>query len=114
MSTTIYYAKCASISGKTSISEKKTSIRSFILKILVNCKAGNYRDENQIECQKCVGNTMSEAGASFCTECPEGTLANADKTQCGKLISMRGYVITLHGDLSTFLLGKNNNLSSLY
>ena len=37
---------------------------------------------------------MSEAGATICTECAEGTEANADKTKCGKLIS--GYHI-VHG-----------------
>ena len=32
---------------------------------------------------------MSQAGAAICTECPEGTEANADKTQCGKFITIQ-------------------------
>ena len=33
---------------------------------------------------------MSQAGASICTDCAEGTEANADKTQCGKFVRMSG------------------------
>ena len=36
------------------------------------------------ECAQCQGNKISSQEAGFCTDCPEGSAANADKTQCGK------------------------------
>ena len=48
------------------------------------CKAGTYRRSEHSECQACDGNTFSSAGATSCTDCAEGTVANEDKTKCGK------------------------------
>ena len=69
---------------------EKISIRSFILKFLVNCEAGHYRDADTVECQVCAENSISQAGASICSVCAEGSEAKADKTVCGKFISMKG------------------------
>ena len=55
-------------------------------KFSVDCEAGHYRDADTVECHVCKDNTVSEAGAAICTDCAEGTEANSNKTQCGKLI----------------------------
>ena len=55
-------------------------------KISVDCEAGKYRGIDEEVCQVCNRNSISEAGATICTECPEGTEANGDKTECGKFI----------------------------
>ena len=36
------------------------------------------------KCAQCQGNKISSQEAGFCTDCPKGSAANADKTQCGK------------------------------
>ena len=48
-----------------------------------------------MECQVCKDNTVSKAGASICTECTEGTEANANKTQCGKFIIFSSHFLFL-------------------
>ena len=57
------------------------------LRISVECDAGKYRYIKEVECKECKDNTISQAGAAYCTVCPEGTEANANKTRCGRFIS---------------------------
>ena len=40
-------------------------------------------------CVSCDENSVSTAGASFCTECDAGTVANDNLTECGKWINPR-------------------------
>ena len=38
-------------------------------------------------CTECEGNTISKDAASSCTACGDGTVANVEKTKCGKSVS---------------------------
>ena len=73
------------LSGRRSY-ESLTDNKPLKISFAVNCEAGFYRNAYEEVCQVCKGKTVSEAGASICTECPEGTEANAEKTQCGQFI----------------------------
>ncbi|KAL5263909.1 hypothetical protein ACHWQZ_G005104 [Mnemiopsis leidyi] len=47
------------------------------------CSAGTFRPTNQLSCVLCEEGTVStESGATFCTSCDLGKVANSDKTQC--------------------------------
>ena len=45
--------------------------------------------EGMITCEGCPGNSISSEGATFCTDCADGTIANNDNTQCGKPICLQ-------------------------
>ena len=47
------------------------------------CEAGRYKNE-VFECVDCTVNTISKAGDESCSQCPGGTVSNADMTLCGK------------------------------
>ena len=57
------------------------------------CKAGTYRDSSMSECQPCPPNTISVEGAGLCTECPQRSLANTDKTKCGMNAVLLTFII---------------------
>ena len=52
------------------------------------CPAGQYRSADMAECAKCGGNEISTEGASSCTACGSGTVANGDNTKCGMFDEM--------------------------
>ena len=48
------------------------------------CPAGQYRSADKTACEKCGENEISPGpGASSCTACRGGNVANGDKTKCG-------------------------------
>ena len=49
------------------------------------CSAGTYKDQDMSECTKCQVNMISEAGATTCSDCTDGTVSNTENTHCGKL-----------------------------
>ena len=71
-----------------------------MLFILVDCEPGYYRNVNMAQCDQCMANSYSAAGATDCTECKpntysseganicvecdDGTEVNADRTGCSK------------------------------
>ena len=65
----------------------KMSVFFNSLHFSVNCTAGHYRNQDMSSCAKCDINTISTAGASSCTDCPAGAVANEDRTECGELIA---------------------------
>ena len=49
------------------------------------CSAGTYRDNKVISCTKCPENKVAEQdGATSCTSCTAGQMADAKQTKCGK------------------------------
>ena len=51
------------------------------------CPAGKYRRQGMNICAKCESDTNSiseNSGAEMCATCPAGTVANEDRTKCGK------------------------------
>ena len=49
------------------------------------CPGGTYKTADMITCEKCEINTISNPGASSCTECSPGSVSNSDNTACGRL-----------------------------
>ena len=47
------------------------------------CLAGQYKTGDG-SCNPCDGNYYSGHGASTCLQCPDGSTANLDKTDCCK------------------------------
>ena len=54
-----------------------------VFSLVEPCFAGTYRSVNQMTCDLCEGNTISDLGASSCVPCEEGLVANSHKTACG-------------------------------
>ena len=49
------------------------------------CPAGQYAAPEMEECAACGANRISSAGAILCEKCKDGTTANSQHTECGKL-----------------------------
>ena len=49
----------------------------------MDCQAGTYKDTSMTECKLCPDNKISEEKAGICSECPQGTAANEQHTECG-------------------------------
>ena len=41
------------------------------------------------ECKLCPDNKISEEKAGICSECPQGTAANEQHTECGNLLTLK-------------------------
>ena len=53
----------------------------------MNCEAGRFRSDEMSLCLTCPGfrSISATEGAIKCEECPEGLIANWEKTACCKL-----------------------------
>ena len=50
----------------------------------MNCIAGTYRNLEMVTCADCGTNKVSGPGATVCTVCGAGSVANYNDTECGE------------------------------
>ena len=60
------------------------------------CPAGTYLDDKASRCIKCPENMITEKeGATSCTPCPLGHIANEERIQCGNYFIL-GHIKHFH------------------
>jgi hypothetical protein len=86
------------------------------------CPAGTYLPDDEEFCLSCGRNTFSTEGASSCTPCETGAVANAEKTLCGTFLFLgivksnldnmkMGHYTELNGNYRISYLGVGGSVS---